>query len=91
MLAAVSAYAAARFSVEYTVLQVGGLVAFGVAVTVLMTWYHGPLDQVSSRTVPLQFYGEGLTFTTSLLCSFGISLLAGLLRCGRCGRRMIVL
>ena len=36
MLAAVSAYAAARFSVEYTVLQVGGIVAFG-----LLLWFVG--------------------------------------------------
>jgi Kef-type K+ transport system membrane component KefB len=36
MLAAVSAYAAARFSVEYTALQVGGIVAFG-----LLLWFVG--------------------------------------------------
>jgi hypothetical protein len=57
----------------------GGLVLFGVAVTLLMTWYHGPLDQVTPRAGPFPFDGEGLTFIASLLCSFGLSVLAGLL------------
>jgi hypothetical protein len=60
-------------------LVTGGLVLFGVAVTVLMTWYHGPLDQVTSRSEPLPFNGEGLIFTSSLLCAFGVGVLAGLL------------
>jgi hypothetical protein len=57
----------------------GGLVLFGVAVTLLMTWYHGPLDQVTPRAGPFPFDGEGLTFIASLLCSFGLWVLAGLL------------
>ena len=33
-------------------LVVGGLVLFGVVVTALMTWYHGPLDQVTPGPSP---------------------------------------
>jgi hypothetical protein len=60
-------------------LVIGGLVLFGVAVTALMTWYHAPLDEVTSRSAPIPFNGEGLTFTASMLCAFGIGVLAGLL------------
>jgi hypothetical protein len=55
------------------------LVLFGVVVTLLMTWYQGPLDQVTPRAGPIPFDGEGLTFAASLLCSFGLAVLAGLL------------
>lgn len=60
-------------------LVIGGLVLFGVAVTALMTWYHAPLDEVINRSAPIPFNGEGLTFTASLLCAFGVGVLAGLL------------
>jgi hypothetical protein len=60
-------------------LVTGGLVLFGAAVTAAMTWYHAPLDQVTARIEPVPFGGEGLTFTASLLCSFGLAVLAGLL------------
>ena len=60
-------------------LVTGGLVLFGAAVTAVMTWYHGPLDRVTSRLQPVPSNAEGLTFTASLLCSFGLAVLAGLL------------
>jgi hypothetical protein len=60
-------------------LVVGGLVVFGAAVTALMTWFNAPLDQVTSRIQPGLSSPEGLTFTTSLLCAFGLAVLAGLL------------
>jgi hypothetical protein len=60
-------------------LVTGGLVLFGAAVTALMTWYHEPLDRVAPRGDPLPFNGEGLTFTASMLCAFGVGVLAGLL------------
>jgi len=60
-------------------LVTGGLVLFGVVITALMTWYHAPLDRVTSRAEPLPFNGEGLMFTASLLCAFGVAVLAGLL------------
>jgi hypothetical protein len=59
-------------------LVTGGLVVFGAAVTALMTWYRTPLDQVTSRLQPGLSTPEGLTFTASLLCAFGLAVLAGL-------------
>jgi len=60
-------------------LVTGGLVVFGAAVTAVMAWFHEPLDRVTSRLQPAPFNAEGLTFTTSLLCAFGLAVLAGLL------------
>jgi hypothetical protein len=61
-------------------LVTGGLIVFGAAVTALMTWFHAPLDQVtSSKVQPGLANAEGLTFTASLLCAFGLAVLAGLL------------
>jgi len=60
-------------------LVTGGLLVFGVAVTSITTWYHEPLDRVTSRLQPIGSYAEGLTFTASLLCAFGLAVLAGLL------------
>jgi len=60
-------------------LVTAGLIVFGAAVTALMTWYHAPLDRVSSRVQPVAFTGEGVTFTASLLCAFALAVLAGLL------------
>jgi hypothetical protein len=60
-------------------LVTGGLVLFGAAVTAVMTWYHEPLDRVSSRLQPIGSFAEGPTFTASLLCAFGLAVLAGLL------------
>jgi hypothetical protein len=60
-------------------LVAGGLIVFGAAVTALMTWFHAPLDRVTSRLQPGLSTPEGLTFTASLLCAFGLAVLAGLL------------
>jgi hypothetical protein len=60
-------------------LVTGGLLVFGAAVTALMTWFHAPLNQVTSRLGPGLSSPEGLTFTASLLCAFGLAVLAGLL------------
>jgi hypothetical protein len=60
-------------------LVTGGLIIFGVAVTALMTWYNAPLERVTSRLRPGLSSPEGLTFTASLLCAFGLAVLAGLL------------
>ncbi|MGH3211767.1 MAG: hypothetical protein ACRDNO_28820, partial [Trebonia sp.] len=60
-------------------LVTGGLIIFGVTVTALMTWFHAPLDQVTSRLQAAPSSPEGLTFTASLLCAFGLAVLAGLL------------
>jgi hypothetical protein len=68
-----------RWLVAELGLVTAGLVVFGVAVTALMTWYRQPLDRVASPPRMVLFDGEGLTFTTSLLCAFGLGVLAGLL------------
>jgi hypothetical protein len=68
-----------RWLVTKLTLVTGGLVLFGAAVTAVTTWYHGPLDQVTSRLAPVPSNAEGLTFTASLLCAFGLAVLAGLL------------
>ena len=60
-------------------LVVAGLVAFGAAVTSVMTWAWGPLDRVTIRLTPPPFNFEGVALTCSVLCGFGLALLAGLL------------
>ncbi len=68
-----------RWLVTKLGLLTGGLIVFGAAVTALMTWFHQPLDQVTARVQPGMSNTEGLTFTASLLCAFGLGVLAGLL------------
>lgn len=60
-------------------LVTGGLVVFGVVVTLLMMWYREPLDRISPRLQPPPFNYEGIMFTGSVLCAFGLATLAGLL------------
>ena len=60
-------------------LIITGLVVFGVALTAVAAWSSSPLDQLSVRTLPPRFVEEGLVLTCSLLCAFGLALLAGLL------------
>jgi len=69
-----------RWLVTKLGLVTGGLVVFGVAVTALMTWFRQPLDQVTSLLQPGPLFGaEGPALTASLLCAFGLAVLAGLL------------
>jgi hypothetical protein len=68
-----------RWLVTKLTLVTGGLVVFGAAITAVMTWYHAPLDRVATRLQPPPFSFEGLAFTSSLLCAFGLAVLAGLL------------
>jgi hypothetical protein len=60
-------------------LIIAGLVGFGAALTAVAGWSSSPLDQVSVRTLPPEFVEQGLVLTCSLLCAFGLALLAGLL------------
>ena len=60
-------------------LVMGGLIVFGAAVSVVMTWAREPLDRVSVRLQPPPFNFEGLSLTSSLLCAFALAVLAGLL------------
>jgi hypothetical protein len=68
-----------RWLVTKLALVTGGLVVFGAAVTAVMAWSHEPLYRVTSRLQALPLNGDGLTFTASLLCAFGLAVLAGLL------------
>jgi hypothetical protein len=68
-----------RWLVAKLGLVTGGLVVFGAAVAAVMAWYHEPLDRVSSRLQPVPLNSGGVTFTASLLCAFGLAVLAGLL------------
>jgi hypothetical protein len=68
-----------RWLITKLALVTGGLVVFGVATTAVMTWFHAPLDRVSNRLLVTSSNFEGLTFTCSLLCGFGLAVLAGLL------------
>jgi len=60
-------------------LVIAGLAAFGAAVTGVMTWAWGPLDLIGIRLTPPPFNFEGVSLTCSVLCGFGLALLAGLL------------
>jgi len=68
-----------RWLVTKLALVVGGLVVFGTAITLMLTWFHQPMDRVSTRLLPPGFDFEGPALTCSLLCSFGLAVLAGLL------------
>jgi hypothetical protein len=60
-------------------LIVTALVLFGAVISVVMTWAWIPLDRVGIRLQPPPFNFEGVAFTCSLLCGFGLAVLAGLL------------
>ena len=68
-----------RWLVTKLVMVMGGLVVFGAAVTAVMSWSRAPLDRISIRLQPPPFNIEGLSLTCSLLCAFGLAVLAGLL------------
>ncbi len=68
-----------RWLVAKLGLIIGALVVFGAAVTSVMTWAWEPLDRVGIRVQPPPFNFEGVAFTCSLLCGFGLAVLAGLL------------
>jgi hypothetical protein len=68
-----------RWLVTKLTVVIGGLIVFGAAVTAVMTWFHEPLDKVSTRLMLPAFELEGPVFTCSLLCSFGLAVLYGLL------------
>jgi len=68
-----------RWLVTKLTLVIGGLIVFGAAVTAALTWFHEPLDRVGTRLVLPAFDLEGPVLTCSLLCSFGLAVLYGLL------------
>jgi ABC-type transport system involved in multi-copper enzyme maturation permease subunit len=68
-----------RWLITKLAMVTGGLVVFGAAVTAVMSWSRAPLDRISIRLQPPPFNIEGLSLTCSLLCAFGLAVLAGLL------------
>jgi hypothetical protein len=68
-----------RWLLTKLALITGTLVVFGAATTAVLTWFDEPLDRVGGRLVLPAFDFEGPLFTCSLLCSFGLAVLAGLL------------
>jgi hypothetical protein len=68
-----------RWLVTKLALVIAGLVVFGAAIAAVMSWYHAPLDRVSTRLQPPPFNYEGVLLPCSLLCAFGLGVLAGLL------------
>jgi hypothetical protein len=68
-----------RWLTAKLVLVTGGLVIFGAAITALASWYQAPLDRVSTRLQLSAYITEGVVFTCSLLCAFGLGVLTGLL------------
>lgn len=68
-----------RWLTTKLILVTGGLVVFGAAITAVMTWYWQPLARLSTSLQTPPFNFEGLAFTSSLLCAFGLAVLAGLL------------
>lgn len=67
-----------RWLITQLALVTGGLVVFGAAVTAVVTWARGPLDEVGARAQP-PLNSQGLFLTCSLLCAFALGVLAGLL------------
>jgi len=68
-----------RWLVTKLVMVMGGLVVFGATASAVITWSRAPLDRVSIRLQAPLFNIEGLSLTCSLLCAFGLAVLAGLL------------
>jgi hypothetical protein len=68
-----------RWLLTKLALVTGALIVFGAAVTAVLTWFDQPLNRVGNRLVLPAFDFEGLVFTCSLVCSFGLAVLAGLL------------
>ena len=57
----------------------GGLIALGVAMTLVITWYRAPMDRLTGHFVHNAYDYEGLVFTTYILFAFGLAVLAGTL------------
>jgi hypothetical protein len=61
-------------------LVTGGLVILGAGLTVVFSWYRGPMDQLTGHLADeAAFDFEGIALTASLLCAFAFAVLAGLL------------
>ena len=55
----------------------GGLIALGVAMTLVITWYRAPMDRLTGHFVQNAYDYEGLVFTAYILFAFGLAVLFG--------------
>jgi ABC-type transport system involved in multi-copper enzyme maturation permease subunit len=60
-------------------LVTGGLVVLGAAMTVVISWFRAPMDQLTGHFQHNAYDYEGLVLTAYILCAFGFAVLAGLL------------
>ena len=68
-----------RWLITKLALVTAGLVALGVGMTLVFTWYRTPMDQLTGHFTYAAFDFEGLSLTASLLCAFAFAVLAGLI------------
>jgi hypothetical protein len=69
----------ARWLAVKLTLVTGGLIVLGAAMTAVITWYRGPMDQLTGHFQHNSYDYEGLVLTAYILCAFGFAVLAGLL------------
>jgi ABC-type transport system involved in multi-copper enzyme maturation permease subunit len=55
----------------------GGLIVLGAAMTLVITWYRAPMDQLTGHFVHNAYDYEGLVFTAYILFAFGLAVLFG--------------
>jgi ABC-type transport system involved in multi-copper enzyme maturation permease subunit len=55
----------------------GGLIVLGAAMTLLITWYRAPMDQLTGHFIHNAYDYEGLVLTAYILFAFGLAVLAG--------------
>jgi ABC-type transport system involved in multi-copper enzyme maturation permease subunit len=68
-----------RWLVIKLAVATGGLIVLGAAMTLVITWYRGPMDQITGHFVHNAYDYEGFVFTAYILFAFGLAVLAGTL------------
>jgi hypothetical protein len=68
-----------RFLAVKLGVTVGAALAAGLALSALLTWWHGPLDHLRGRMEPSAFDLEGSVPIAYVLFAFGLALAAGVL------------
>jgi ABC-type transport system involved in multi-copper enzyme maturation permease subunit len=68
-----------RWLVIKLAVAAGGLTVLGAAMTLVIAWYRGPMDQITGHFVHNAYDYEGFVFTAYILFAFGLAVLAGTL------------
>jgi ABC-type transport system involved in multi-copper enzyme maturation permease subunit len=68
-----------RWLVVKLAVAAGGLIVLGAAMTLVITWYRAPMDQLTGHFVHNAYDYEGFVFTAYILFAFGLAVLAGAL------------